>query len=150
VASLTQSGGTLTGTGTLTVTGSASFTSGTESGGETVIMAGGASLLTAGQFGTITLTSSTLKLGDGTDISSSTIEGKDNTFAFSGTSELLIANHDTLTDSSGVSGGYGTDFTGAGTVINDGTYVRDDSALSLPTSMWRLTTTAPSMSKPAR
>ena len=57
VASLTELGGTLTGAGTLTVTGTATFAaaSSTENGGGTTVLAGGASIATGGNNFSLTL-----------------------------------------------------------------------------------------------
>ena len=123
--SLTESGGTLTGAGTLTVTGAATFTanSSTESGTGTTLVEGGASIATANSF-SLTV-SRTLEL-QGTSTVTGTTGG---TIGLGTTGILKIDSGATFDDQSGTAGPgltiNGTAFTGPAVttgVINDGTW----------------------------
>jgi FecR-like protein/Big-like domain-containing protein len=119
VAAITESGGTLTGAGLLTVTGGATFTanSSTESGIGTTLIEGGASIATANSF-SLTL-SRTLELQG-----ASTVTGTTGGAIGLGTSGTLkVDSGATFNDESGTAGaGLTINGTGTSSVINDGTW----------------------------
>ena len=121
--SLTQSGGTLTEGGTLTVNGAMLLTGGTENGGGTVIADGGATLFN-GQSQTITLDGQTLELAAASTTAVYPINGfyPDKLYLNNG-SELVIESGVTFTDQ--MDGSINSNSGSAGSVINEGTYLKD-------------------------
>src|SRR5581483_9057429 len=131
IASLSQTGGVLTGTGTLTVTGNTAlpWTGGTETGTGTTIFDGTLTLFNGGtqqvtidggrtvQFGSGALPSVVDQTGSGTF---------GETIDLNNGSKLVIANNATFTDTPNAGNGNGLTITNAGTgssvVINQGTY----------------------------
>src|SRR6185437_2500747 len=131
IATLTQSGGTLSGAGTLTVTGPSSFSGGTQNGSGTTIAQGGATFTSTGF---ILDGTRTLQLGGTSTATGTNVQIQLNGSSSPGSGILTIASGATFNDET-TSGGlsilassFGTDPGTTAVVNNRGTFIKSGSA----------------------
>ena len=132
--SLTQSGGALDDSGTLTVTGAAEFAGGAMSGEGTgtIDAAGGATLFT-GVNEVITLTGETLELASASSTDFQIGSGSYPVLDLNSGSQLVIESGVTFTDQ--MIGSIRSNGGAAGSVVNDGTYVKNDGTTTIDVAL---------------